>query len=154
VSSGGHDTAGAGRVNRVSFTLPSLPGSVNLIYGLRRTLYSSQPQWGLKDEWAIWVTKMMPHVQPLPHALERDSVIRVDRTYYYSWFCKNGSWRVADTSNMDKLTFDLIARKLGVNDLMFKLGMMDSVDSGNPRVEVTLTEVMRTDWEKRRERLI
>lgn len=139
-------------MNNVSFILPSLPGSVNRIYGPRRTLYSSQPQWGLKDEWLIWSTQMTPHVLTLPRKLQKDSIIRVDRCYYYPWFCKNGSWKKVDVSNKDKLLFDLISKKIGIDDSFFKLGMMDSVNSSNSRVEVTLTEVLKSEWEHRQER--
>lgn len=141
-----------GSVNSVSFTLPSLPGSVNVIYGPKRTIHSVNG-WGLRDEWLLWMTRMTPYVLPLPLKLEPRSVVRVDRCYYYPWFTKEGQWRRADTANLDKITFDLVSRKLGVDDLYFKCGYMDSRDSDNPRVEVTLTEVPCRCWERERERL-
>lgn len=145
---GGSAGNGEGSLNRVSFTLPSLPGSVNTIYGPRRTIYS-QNGWGLKDEWLIWSTKMIPHVLILPRRKTKDSIIRVDRCYFYPWFTQDGNWRRADTGNMDKLLFDLIAKKLGIDDLFFKQGLMDSRDDPNGRVVVTLTEIMRRQWEAR-----
>lgn len=151
-SGGGVSKEADGRVNSVSFTLPSLPGSVNIIYEPRRSIYTNKPDWGLKAEWAIWATRMSPYVSRFSRVSE-SSVIRVDRCYYYPWFCKNGSWRRADTSNMDKLLFDTVSRKIGVDDLFFKCGWMDSRDSSNARVDVTLTEVMQVEWEQRRERL-
>ena len=54
---------------------------------------------------------------------------------------------------MDKITFDLISRKLDIDDRYFKCGWMDSRDSNNPRVDVTLTEVTRLEWERGREKL-
>lgn len=137
--------SGAGSVNKVSFTLPSLSGSVNLIYGPRRTVYS-QNGWGLRDEWVIWSTKMIPHILPLPRKIGPRSIVRVDRCYLYPWFTKEGNWRRVDTANMDKLLFDTIAKKIGVNDLLFKQGMMDSRNSYQLRVQVTLTEILEEEW--------
>lgn len=137
-----------GSINRVSFTLPSLPGSVNTIYGPRRTMYS-QNGWGLKDEWMIWATKMIPHILPLPRRLAKNSIIRIDRCYYYPWFTKDGNWRRADAANMDKLLFDTIAKKIGIDDLFFKLGEMNSCDSNKNQVRVTLTEIIETQWRER-----
>lgn len=147
---GGQPDSGGESVNVVSFTLPSLPGSVNVIYGPKRTIHSVNG-WGLRDEWLIWMTKMTPHVLPFPRKIQPGSVIRVDRCYYYPWFTKTGQWRRADTANMDKITFDLISRKLDIDDLYFKSGWMDSRDSDNPRVDVTLREVTRLEWESGRE---
>lgn len=146
-------TERGGGTNRVSFTLPSLPGSVNTIYAPRRTIHS-QNGWGLKDEWLIWSTKVKPYVLLLPRRIDDYSIIRIDRCYYYPWFTKEGNWRRADTANMDKLLFDVVSQKIGIDDLHFKQGWMDSRDSSNPRVEVTLTEVARSEWESGRERLI
>lgn len=137
-----------GSVNKVSFTLPSLPGSVNLIYGPRRTVYSNNG-WGLRDEWVIWSTKMVPHVLTLPRKLVKNSIVRVDRCYFYPWFTKDGNWRRVDTANMDKLLFDLIAKKTGINDLFFKQGLMDSCDYLGSKVDVTLTEIAENQWRAR-----
>lgn len=136
-----------GGVNSISFTLPSLPGSVNLIYGPRRTVYSNNG-WGLRDEWLIWSTKMMPHVLLLPRSPAKSSIIRVDRCYFYPWFTKDGQWRRVDTSNMDKLLFDTIAKKTGINDLYFKQGLMDSCDDPSGKVLVTLTEIPEQQWKR------
>lgn len=136
-----------GGVNSVSFTLPSLPGSVNLIYGPRRTIHS-QNGWGLRDEWMIWTTKMTPHVLVLPRKLARNSIVRVDRCYYYPWFTKAGEWRRVDTANMDKLLFDTIGKKTGIDDRFFKQGWMDSRDDPGGKVLVTLTEVREEQWRR------
>lgn len=143
---------GGATVNTVSFTLPSLPGSVNVIYGPKRTIHSPNG-WGIRDEWLLWMTRMTPHVGVLPRRPLPDSIIQIDRTYYYPWFTKERNWRRADTANMDKITFDLISRKLDIDDRYFKCGWMDSRDSNNPRVDVTLTEVTRLEWERGREKL-
>jgi hypothetical protein len=129
--------------NEVRFVLPSLPGSVNEIYELNRP-DSGLPRRRLKAEWAIWATRMMQHV-PL-FVIQPMSIVRIDRWYYYPWFYKNGKWRVADVANMDKLLFDTLAKKLGLNDLLFKQGWMGSRDAANGRVVVRLTEIPETYW--------
>lgn len=132
-----------GSINSVTFELPSLPGSVNEIYELNRP-DSGLPRRRLKAEWAIWATKMMPHI--LRFEIQQDSIVRVDRCYYYPWFYKNGKWRKADVANMDKLLFDTIAKKIGVDDLFFKCGLTDSRDHEDGKVVVTLTEITKAQW--------
>lgn len=132
-----------GGINTVTFELPSLPGSVNEIWELNRP-DSGLPRKRLKPEWAIWATKMMPHI--LKFSIAEDSIVRIDRCYYYPWFYKNGKWRKADVANMDKLLFDTIARKIGVDDLFFKCGLTDSKDSQDGKVVVRLTEITKAQW--------
>lgn len=133
--------------NRVRFILPDLPGSVNEIYAPIRSIYSPVPRWGVKAEWKLWGTNMWPYVPAFE--IREHSIIRVDRIYYYEWFTKLGKWRKADVANMDKLLFDIISRKIGVDDLYFKEGMMSSRDSDQGVVEVTLTEVEEEKWKAR-----
>lgn len=139
---GGQSDSG-GSINSVTFQLPSLPGSVNEIFELNRP-DSGLPRRRLKVEWAIWATKMMPHI--LPFRIEPMSIVRVDRWYHYPWFYKNGKWRVADVANMDKLLFDTLAKKLGINDLLFKQGWMGSRDRQDGKVIVRLTEIPEAQW--------
>lgn len=129
--------------NEVRFELPSLPGSVNEIYELNRP-DSGLPRRRLKAEWAIWATRMMQHV-PL-FTVQPMSIVRIDRWYFYPWFYKNGKWRVADVANMDKLLFDTLAKKTGINDLFFKQGWMGSRDSVSGKVVVRLREIPEQQW--------
>ena len=132
--------------NTISFRLLSLPGSVNSIYEFGYTINSPRPTRRLKAEWGVWATKVKPYI-PL-FKVAAMSVIRVDRCYYYPWFYGNGNWRKADTANMDKLLFDIISQKIGVDDLFFKCGLMNSRDSQDGCVDVTLTEVTEAEWRK------
>lgn len=129
--------------NRVAFELPSLPGSVNDIYEINDRS-SGLPRKRLKPEWAIWATKMLPYISRL--VIAPNSIIRVDRCYHYPWFYGNSKWRRCDVANMDKLLFDTIAKKLGVDDLLFKQGYMDSRNSHANKVEIVLTEVTEAEW--------
>ena len=137
---GGNEAAGQ---NQVVFVLPSLPGSVNEIFELNRP-DSGLPRRRLKAEWALWATKMMPHI--LAFSVQPMSIVRVDRWYHYPWFYKNGKWRVADVANMDKLLFDTLSKKLGINDLLFKQGWMGSRDAVDGKVVVRLSEVTESQW--------
>lgn len=134
---------GSGGSNSVIFELPSLPGSVNEIWEFNRA-DSGLPRRRLKAEWAIWATKMMPHI--LAFSIQPMSIVRVDRWYHYPWFYKNSKWRVADVANMDKLLFDTLAKKLGINDLLFKQGWMGSRDAVDGKVIVRLTEIPEAQW--------
>lgn len=138
--------SGSDGSNVISFELPSLPGSVNEIFELNRP-DSGLPRRRLKAEWAIWATKMMPHI--LAFTIEPMSIVQVDRWYHYPWFYKNGKWRVADVANMDKLLFDTLAKKLGINDLLFKQGWMGSRNAVDGKVVVRLTEILEAQWRAR-----
>lgn len=129
--------------NSVSFSLPALPGSVNEIYEINDRS-SGLPRKRLKAEWALWVSRMLPYVPRFEVAV--NSIVRVDRCYYYQWFYANGNWRRCDAANMDKLLFDLIERKTGINDLYFKQGMLDSRDSKSGKVAIVLTEITEEQW--------
>lgn len=129
--------------NSVSFELPSLPGSLNDLYELNRP-DSGLPRKRLRSEWALWVSRMMPFIPPF--SIAETSVLRVDRCYYLPWFYGNGRWRKVDVVNMDALLFNLVTRKIGVDDSLVKTGMLNSVDSHLNKVHVTLTEVVEAEW--------
>lgn len=129
--------------NTVRFTLPSLPGSLNEIYELNRH-DSGLPRKRLKGEWSLWCSRMAPFIPPF--TIADTSVLRVDRLYAVSWFYGNGRWRKLDVVNMDALLFNLVTRKIGVDDSKIKCGMMNSIDSKDNRVEVVLTEVTEAEW--------
>jgi hypothetical protein len=129
--------------NSISFTLPSLPGSLNDLYELNRH-DSGLPRKRLRSEWALWVTKMMPLVPAF--TIQPNSVLRIDRCYCLPWFAKNGRWRKVDVVNMDALLFNLVTRKIGVDDLYVKQGYLDSRNSQENKVEVVITEVTEAEW--------
>ena len=135
-------------VNQVAFELPSLPGSLNVLYELNRP-DSGLPRKRLKPEWALWVSKMMPYIPAFRVA--ENSVLRVDRCYHLPWFYGNGRWRKVDVVNMDALLFNVITRKVGIDDLFVKQGFLDSRDSQANKVTVVLTEVTEAEWRAVRE---
>lgn len=132
-------------INTVSFTLPSLPGSLNDIYELNRH-DSGLPRKRLRKEWALWVSKMMPYV-PL-FTIAENSILRIDRCYHLPWFYGNGKWRRVDVINMDALLFNLVTRKIGLDDMLVKRGMLDSRDSIENKVEIVITEVTEAEWRR------
>lgn len=129
--------------NSISFTLPSLPGSLNDLYELNRH-DSGLPRKRLRAEWSLWVTRMMPIVPVF--AVQPNSVLRIDRCYYLPWFYGNGRWRKIDVVNMDALLFNLVTRKIGIDDLYVKQGYLDSRDSQENKVEVVISEVTEAEW--------
>lgn len=139
------------RSNSVSFSLPALPGSLNDLYEINRP-DSGLPRKRLRGEWALWVSRMTPLVPAFEIA--PSSVLRVDRTYFLPWFYSNKRWRKVDVINMDALLFNLVTRKIGVDDSRVKCGWLDSHDSQNPRVEITMTEVSEDQWRQHSERIV
>lgn len=131
-------------VNTTRFELPSLPGSLNVLYELNRP-DSGLPRKRLKGEWALWVSKMMPYVPAFK--VQPDSILRVDRCYYLPWFYQNKRWRKIDVVNMDALLFNLVTRKIGIDDLYVKQGLLDSRNSPANKVAIVLTEITKAEWE-------
>lgn len=131
-------------VNRIGFQLPSLPGSLNDLYELNRH-DSGLPRKRLKATWALWVSKMFVYVPAF--RVQPDSILRVDRCYYLPWFYGNGRWRKVDVVNMDALLFNLVSRKIGIDDLYVKQGMLDSRNSPANKVAIVLTEITKAEWE-------
>lgn len=131
--------------NTVSFTLPSLPGSLNDIYELNRH-DSGLPRKRLRKEWALWVSKMLPYVPAF--YIAENSILRIDRCYHLPWFYGNKKWRKVDVINMDALLFNLVTRKIGIDDSLVKMGMLDSHDSPLNKVDVVITEILESQWRK------
>jgi hypothetical protein len=87
---------------------------------------------------------MMPFIPRFTVAT--NSILRVDRCYYLPWFTAKGTWRRVDVVNMDALLFNLVTRKIGIDDLYVKRGYMDSRNSNENKVEVVLTEITESEW--------
>lgn len=130
-------------VNKIHFELPSLPGSLNEIYELNRH-DSGLPRKRLKVIWSLWITRMLPYIPAF--SIAETSVLRIDRIYYFPWFTSKGTWRRVDAVNFDALLFNLVTRKIGVDDSRIKAGMLESRDSSANKVEITLTEVLEKEW--------
>lgn len=131
--------------NTISFLLPSLPASMNDLYCIRRSsIYSPVPTLDIKDEHKLWrtsVAKSIPRFTVAPNSL-----VRVDRIYYYPWFYKNGSWRRFDSFNLDAMLFNLIKTRIDHDDMFFKEGLLQSRNSPDRRALVTLTEIPESEW--------
>lgn len=127
--------AAGGRV--WSFTIPVATPSVN---ALHQIIYS-QRKVELKPEVLRWRSDASQHV-PRIQLASKESVIRIDATFYYSFHYRNGNLRLFDTHNLMKCLIDLIAWKVGFNDNRVKSGSWNSVDAPEEKVEVTLRELL------------
>ena len=87
----------------------------------------------------------MPYIPAFK--VQPDSILQVDRCYYLPWFYGNGKWRKVDVVNMDALLFNLVSRKVGIDDLYVKKGMLDSRNSLANKVAIVLTEITKAKWE-------
>lgn len=168
--------------NTVSFTLPLCPPSVNSLYTINYKEPNPSRRVNLRPECRRWKSDAKGYMPRFRIAL--DSIVQVDRTYYYPWFEKTGKWpkknlwdweklqeiisqellpsflerglirfRNADAFNMDKLLYDTIAERIGIDakkegDCRFKAGMMRSVNAKIERTEVRLIEIRLEDWRR------
>lgn len=124
-----------GRGKSVTFTLPSLPVSINALYDIdyRRRRVDLKPtarQW--KSANKEYVTRF--EIAPT-------SFLRIDFIFHYPYYTAKNTLRIFDSANLTKLAIDCICERLGVNDARVKSGSWDSVDDPNGKVIVTLTEI-------------
>lgn len=125
----------------VTFVLPSLPPSVNTIYTPVTSVHSATPRFEVKVEWKRWGYDMGRYIKPIP--LRPHSLVRIDMWFFYNWYCRNGSLRRADVTNMQKYLIDVIAAKIGFDDKIVKFASVGSShDAENPRSAVKLTEIL------------
>ncbi len=131
-------------MNTVSFTLPSLPGSVNRIYIPGYSIYSQKPEWSIAPDWRHWQTRMAPYIPRFE--ITAGSLVRCETLFYYDFYYKTQRTRlrIVDTQNMLKLLLDTVAKKCGWNDSLIKSGSWDSehTEAGG-KVEVTLREIRK-----------
>lgn len=118
----------------IKFRLPSLPSSMNQIYNIN----FGQRKIFLKPEVRRWKTNMKVLV-PKPD-FKDPGYIKLDATYCYNFFYKNGNVKKLDTQNMLKVLIDCVSEKIGIGDHLFKSGSWSSIHSENEEwVEVTLS---------------
>ena len=128
----------------VAFTIPMCPPSVNSLYTIHYKEPNPAKRVQLRPECARWKSETKVYI-PRFH-IGDDSVLQVDWTVYYPWLTKARAWAKRDSSNMQKLLFDMIAEKVGVDDRRFKAGMMRSVNSKIEQTHVVLTEILCSEW--------
>lgn len=132
-------------VNTITFELPGLPISHNLIYRPKQTIHG--PRWTKSDAWYRWVSEKRRYVPKW--RVTAGSLIRVDAVFHYSWFYKNGQLRRIDTLNMLKPIADLVFDVCRSDDMYVKAGSFDSrsIDHDtDPYVSITLTEIAESEW--------
>lgn len=133
----------AGGVEKLSFTLPTFPPSINrahLIDHKRRRV-------GTSDEVLLWRTRTTPFVKPC--RWPADWLLKLTLEYQSpSWICKNGNLRRRDSHNLDKLSIDLLFSKWGWDDArvvelvsLKRYGPQELIKVTLERAEVQLTEV-------------
>lgn len=127
------DSGNGGRT--ISFTLPSLPPSVNALY----TIDYRRRRVDLTSESRRWKSSSKEYVLRFPIA--PDSLLQIDFIFHYRFYTAKNTLRIFDSANLTKLAIDCICEKLEVNDCRVKSGSWASVDSEKEFVEVTLTEI-------------
>ena len=119
----------------VSFTIPSCPNSVNSLYNVIFSLKRVE----LKPECLLWKSQakgFMPKFES-PNA----AFLRMDVTFTYPLFHKNGKLKKRDSSNMLKLLQDAIAERYGLDDKFITQGSWVVVDAPEERTDVLLSEI-------------
>lgn len=121
-----------GEGERLQFVLPSFPISFNKLYSIdhgRRLVR-------LSDEAALWKTRTIPFVKPC--RWPEDWLLKLTLRFESpNWYCKNGSLRILDVQNLEKLVIDTIFAKWGWNDT--RIVDRDAGKRYGPREQIRVT---------------
>jgi len=131
-------------MNKVSFSLPFCPPSVNSLYSIHYQAVNPADRVKLRPECLTWKTQAKSYIPMFKVAPL--SIIRIDRTYAYQWFTKKGTWAKRDSFNMDKLLFDVVSERTGIDDRRFKAGKLIPILSDREYCVITLIEITFEEW--------
>ena len=97
------------------FRIPSLPASMNAIYQIIFHLKQVQ----MKPEVRAWKTQAKQFVPRWKLSPQTETgFMYLNLAFHGDWFFKNGKPRKIDLPNLQKITVDAIAEKLGFDDCM------------------------------------
>lgn len=95
---------------RLCFSLPSFPVSVNRLYVINHV----QRRVFLSDEALLWRTRMTPNIKPCYLGYNYYKLTLLYQSP--SWLLKDGRLRRMDLQNLDKLVIDTLCSKWGWDD--------------------------------------
>ena len=131
-----------------TFTLPSLPPSINRLYMIdrsgRRRYQSGKAQVVFMAEDARKWKSDMQYLVPR-FEIPETSLLRIDYVAYYPWHHRNGQRRRVDVHNLMKLLFDTVCARIGVDDSRVSEGSFKSMNSEEEKIIVVLTELCGTE---------
>ena len=120
----------------VSFTIPSLPSSMNQIYSIIR-MPGIPLRVEMKPEVRRWKTESKVYI-PMLKPQSDSYLFRLDAVFFYPFHHRNGKMKKFDTQNLLKVLIDAVAEKNGIGDEYFKSGSWGSIDSEKERIECIL----------------
>ena len=97
----------------LEFKIPLLPPSVNSAYKinhLQRRMYLSRES----NDFKFLVKTYMPFFK-----VKEGGLVEISVEYHGNWHTKEGKVRKADGMNLDKLLYDAISERLGIDDSCF-----------------------------------
>ena len=116
------------------FKIPMLPQSVNSLYKVNyrtRQIYLSEEGRRFKNTAKMFIPK-------IKFSSEKP-VIDIRIKYFGNWYCKNGNVRRVDGPNLDKVLFDAIFERLGLDDslVFFWQGRKECGEEEYTEVEIS-----------------
>ncbi len=117
----------------VTFRIEAIPPSYNksfkIAHSLRQVWLSPEAHaYKNRIKMAVPLTDFQPN-----------DLFLVEVDYYYNWYFKNGNLRKIDTQNCDKLLFDAISERIGIDDSHFK--SRNVKDFHNDKEEYTIVRI-------------
>lgn len=113
-----------------------LPESVNSMYKVNyrtRQVYLSEAGRQFKNTAKMFIPK-------IKFSSEKP-IIDIKIKYYGHWYCKNGNVRIVDAPNLEKILFDAIFERLGLDDSLIFFWQGRKEESEEEYTEIEISEV-------------
>ena len=117
----------------IEFRVEGLPPSYNKSFKIAHSL---RQVW-LSPEAHTYKNKIKMSMPPTNFVGDELLVAEID--YCYDWYYKNGNLKKKDTQNCDKLVYDAISERLGIDDSHFKIRRV--TDFHNDKEEYVIVRI-------------
>lgn len=128
----GNVKAGEPETRRISFTIPSLPPSINSLYNVLFSLRKVE----LKPEARLWKSRAKEYIPK--HEIGEQERVSISFLFYANWLSKDGKILKKDVTNREKLVLDAISEKCGWDDSQVWARSVNKVQSEKEMVKVDL----------------
>ena len=115
----------------VSFTIPSMPPSMNSMYNVLFGLRKVE----LKPEARLWKSKAKEFIPK--HSISAQERVSINFLFFGSWLSKEGKILKRDVTNREKLILDAISEKCGWDDSQVWHRTVGKVQSEKEYVKVS-----------------
>ena len=120
----------------ISFKVTGLPVSYNKHFQIIWSLKQCQ----LSPEAHAYKNRVKLSIPPVE--IDDDKSLSIEVDYHYNFYYKNGKLKKIDSANCDKILYDAISERLGIDDSLFKTRLVhDYHNEKESFVEVRIDKI-------------